>query len=72
MSLTPGGRALKDNARLVLENAAALHGSEGKISGTVTGPIRIGCLNTLAPLLLASLPRKLRRYILARRSPSCR
>ena len=57
MSLTPGGRAFYDKARMVLEDAAALRGLAGEISGQVSGPIRIGCLNTLAPLLLAHLRR---------------
>ena len=55
MSLTTGGRALYDKARMVLEDAAALRGLAGEVSGAVSGPIRIGCLNSLAPLLAASL-----------------
>lgn len=57
LSLTPGGRRFLKQARLLLDQADALHDLAADISQQPRGPISIGCLVTLAPLVLASLRR---------------
>jgi DNA-binding transcriptional LysR family regulator len=58
LSLTPGGRRFIKQARLLLEQADALHELAADISQQPRGPISIGCLVTLAPLVLAPLRRR--------------
>lgn len=57
LSLTPGGRRFIKQARLVLEHADALHDLASDIAQKPRGPLSIGCLVTLAPLILATLRR---------------
>jgi DNA-binding transcriptional LysR family regulator len=57
LSLTPGGRRFMQQARMLLEQADALHELAADISQQPRGPISIGCLVTLAPLVLAPLRR---------------
>jgi DNA-binding transcriptional LysR family regulator len=57
LSLTPGGRRFMKQARLVLEQADALHDLASDIAQKPRGPLSIGCLVTLAPLVLATLRR---------------
>ena len=57
LSLTPGGRRFFHEAKLVIEQAEALHALAGDIAGLPRGPIAVGCLVTLAPLVLPALRR---------------
>jgi DNA-binding transcriptional LysR family regulator len=57
LSLTPGGRRFFAEAKLLLESAEALHGLASDIAGKPRGPINLGCLVTLAPIVLAALRR---------------
>jgi DNA-binding transcriptional LysR family regulator len=57
LSLTPGGRRFMKQARLLLDQADALHDLAADITQHPRGPISIGCLVTLAPLIIASLRR---------------
>lgn len=57
--LTPtlAGRKLLDHAKVVLHQAAALRDLAGDLSGSVRGPLTIGCLSTFAQVLLPGLRR---------------
>lgn len=57
LSLTPGGRKFMKQARLLFDQADALHELASDIAEQARGPINIGCLVTLTPLVLASLRR---------------
>lgn len=57
--LTPtlAGRKLLDHAQMVLRQAAALRDLAGDLSGSVRGPLAIGCLSTFAQMVLPGLRR---------------
>lgn len=55
LSLTPGGRRFFNQAKIILDNSEALHDLASEIADQPRGPINIGCLVTLAPLVLPSL-----------------
>lgn len=57
--LTPtlAGRKLLDQAQLVLRQAAALRDLAGELSGSVRGPLVIGCLSSFAQVVLPGLRR---------------
>lgn len=55
LSLTQPGREMLEQARVVLHEAAALMDIAGNISGTVRGPLAVGCLLTFAQLVLPAL-----------------
>lgn len=57
LSLTPGGRRFFKQAKIVLDSSDALHDLASDIAEQPRGPISIGCLVTLAPLVLPSLRR---------------
>ena len=57
LSLTPGGRRLFNEARRILETAGALNDLANDISETARGPIAIGTIVTVAPLLSAAMRR---------------
>ena len=57
LSLTPGGRRIFDEARRILESAGALSDLAGDISQTARGPISVGTIITVAPLLSAAVGR---------------
>lgn len=57
LSLTPGGRQFMKQARFLLDQANVLHELASDIAEQAKGPIKIGCLVTLTPLVLASLRR---------------
>lgn len=54
---TPAGHALLDHARMVLRHAAGLNDLAGSLSGSVRGPLSIGCLSTFAQIVLPGLRR---------------
>ncbi|WP_347309937.1 LysR family transcriptional regulator [Defluviimonas sp. SAOS-178_SWC] len=57
--LTPtlAGRKLLDHAATVLREAAALRDLAGDLSGSVRGPLAVGCLSTFAQMVLPGLRR---------------
>ncbi len=57
LSLTPGGRRIYNEARQILFRAGALNDLAGDIKDKAGGPISVGCLITLAPLLSATIRR---------------
>ena len=57
LSLTQAGRQMLEQARLVLREAGALMDIAGDITGSVRGPMSVGCLLTFAQLVLPTLRR---------------
>jgi DNA-binding transcriptional LysR family regulator len=55
VSLTPEGRRFLAEAKGLLANAAALHAVANGMANDVRGPLALGCLVVVAPLLLAAL-----------------
>ncbi len=55
LSLTPGGRQFLIQAKSVLDRAEALYELADDVASQPRGPIGIGCLVTLAPLILPVL-----------------
>jgi DNA-binding transcriptional LysR family regulator len=55
LSLTPGGRRIFNEAKRILDDAAALNDLAGDISSKPRGPISIGVLTTVAPLISAAI-----------------
>lgn len=58
LSLTQAGRQFMAQAKQVLTEAEALNRLAGDISGTVQGPLSIGCLVTFAQMLLPAIRRQ--------------
>ena len=57
LSLTPGGQRIFNEAKQILAGAAALTELAGDIGQNPRGPLNLGCLVTVAPLLSAALRR---------------
>ncbi len=57
LSLTLAGRQMLEQAKIVLREADHLGDLAGDISGSVRGPLAIGCLTTFAQVVLPSLRR---------------
>ncbi|MCF6234404.1 MAG: LysR family transcriptional regulator [Rhodobacteraceae bacterium] len=57
LSLTQAGRRMAEQARFVLQEANRLMDLAGDISGSVRGPLSIGCLVTFAQVVLPSVRR---------------
>ncbi len=55
LSLTPGGQRIFNEARRILDSASALTELASDISDKARGPITIGVLATVAPLVSASI-----------------
>ena len=55
MELTRGGHRFLEAAKQVLDSAAGLRDIANEIAGTVKGTIKVGCLVTVAPLLMPAL-----------------
>jgi len=55
LSLTLAGRRMLEQAKLVLREAEYIVDLAGDISGTVRGPLSVGCLVTFAQIILPSL-----------------
>lgn len=55
LSLTPGGRQFLRRAKTLLDQAGSLHELASDIAERVSGPISIGSLVTLAPLVMPEL-----------------
>ncbi len=58
LALSQAGRQFMDQARRVLAAAESLNGLANDITGQVRGPLAIGCLTTLAQLVLPQLRRQ--------------
>ena len=57
LSLTQAGRQMFEQARTVLREAGAMMDVAGEITGSVRGPMVVGCLLTFAQVLLPALRR---------------
>lgn len=57
LALTQGGARFLDHARDLLERAGGLHDLANDITGTVRGPLNVGCLITFAQIVLPKLRR---------------
>ena len=55
LQLTPAGREALERARDILEQARALHDVANAVTGELRGKIALGCLTTLAPLVLPEI-----------------
>ena len=55
LSLTPVGRILLREAKRVIEQAEALHTAASEAGEQIRGQLTLGCLVTLAPMILAEL-----------------
>ncbi|MEQ8603206.1 MAG: LysR substrate-binding domain-containing protein [Marivibrio sp.] len=58
LALTAGGRRLYKAARALLDGAEALHAQAAEIADLPSGPISVGCLQTLAPTFLPAVRRR--------------
>jgi DNA-binding transcriptional LysR family regulator len=61
LSLTPQGVQLLRDARALLLQADELQSVAGELSGVVSGPLTIGCLVTVYPLLVPELVHSFRK-----------
>ncbi|MFT4716743.1 MAG: DNA-binding transcriptional LysR family regulator [Paracoccaceae bacterium] len=57
LSLTIAGRRMMDQAKRILQEAHTLMDLAGDISGTVRGPLSVGCLATFAQVVLPTVRR---------------
>ena len=57
LALTQGGARFLDQARALLDQAGALRDVAADITGTVRGPLSVGCLVTFAQIVLPRLRR---------------
>jgi DNA-binding transcriptional LysR family regulator len=55
LSLTPAGHRLLREAKALLEQAEGLYAAAGEATGQVRGRITVGCLVTLAPMVIPEL-----------------
>ena len=55
LHLTPAGRQLLREVKILLSQAEGLYTVAGEISDEIKGPLAVGCMLTLAPLLLPKL-----------------
>lgn len=58
LSLTSGGRRFLAEAKALLESVEGLRNLATDISEKVSGPLNIGCLKTIAPMILPELRRR--------------
>ena len=61
LSLTPGGRRFLTESQTLLKSAEDLGNLATDISENVSGPLNIGCLKTIAPMVLPELRRRFER-----------
>lgn len=55
LTLTPTGRIVLDEAQRLLRQAEGLHAVAAEAAGEVRGRLGVGCLSTLAPLVMPEL-----------------
>ena len=57
LSLTPGGQRIFNEAKRILDSAGALNDLANDIADAARGPIAVGALSTIAPMVSASVRR---------------
>lgn len=57
LSLTPGGQRIFNEAKRILDSASGLNDLANDISDAARGPIAVGALSTIAPMVSASVRR---------------
>lgn len=57
LTLTPVGQRIYEEAKQILSSAGALNDLANDITSTVRGPVNVGVLTTIAPLLSATIKR---------------
>ena len=55
LSLTPAGRTMLIEAKRLIEQAESLYAVASEASDEVRGQLNVGCLTTLAPMILPEL-----------------
>ena len=55
LQLTPAGREVLERARRILEESRGLHDVANAVAGELRGKTSLGCLTTLAPLVLPEI-----------------
>lgn len=55
LSLTPAGRSMLLEAKRLIEQAESLYGVASEASDEIRGQLNVGCLTTLAPMILPEL-----------------
>ena len=55
LSLTASGARMLREAKVVLKQAQDLHAVAGELKGVVAGPLSVGCMVTLAPMIVPEL-----------------
>jgi len=61
VTITPSGKAVADQARIVLEEAAKISGITRSAQEPLSGPLRLGAIATVGPYLLPHLLAPLRK-----------
>jgi len=61
VTITPSGKAVADQARIVLEEAAKISGITRSAQEPLSGPLRLGAIATVGPYLLPHLLSPLRK-----------
>jgi len=61
VTITPSGKAVSDQARVVLEEAAKIGGITRSAQEPLAGPLRLGAIATVGPYLLPHLLAPLRK-----------
>ncbi|HTI02871.1 MAG TPA: LysR family transcriptional regulator, partial [Acidisoma sp.] len=55
LSLTPAGRRLLVEAKQLLQQAQSLYAVASEAAETVAGPLSVGCMVTMAPMVMPEL-----------------
>ncbi len=55
LTLTPAGKRIARESKLVLRQAEALYSVAGELRNSITGRLSIGCMVTLAPMIIPEL-----------------
>lgn len=55
LTLTPAGKRIARDSKLVLRQAEALYSVAGELRDSITGRLSIGCMVTLAPMIIPEL-----------------
>lgn len=55
LTLTPPGKRILREAKLLIRQASGLYALAGELTGEIRGPLSVGCLTTLAPMVLPEL-----------------
>lgn len=55
LTLTPAGKRIARESKLVLRQAEALYSVAGELRNSITGRLSVGCMVTLAPMIIPEL-----------------